>query len=94
MAVSDLRVNRASETVGIYALGFLDAAVALFERADEGQGLVDLTFYPAAYCLRHGLELLAKQMKSLRGVRASGSQAALHTRALVQGAVAAPDRVR
>lgn len=51
-----------SETVGIYAVGFLDAAVTLFGKADEGRGLVDLTFYPAAYCMRHGLELLAKQM--------------------------------
>jgi hypothetical protein len=62
MALAELRANRTSETVGIYAIGFLDASVTLFGRANQGRGLVDLTFYPAAYCLRHGLELLAKQM--------------------------------
>ena len=46
----------------MYAVGFLDAAVALFARANEGRGMVDLTFYPAAYCLRHGVELLVKQL--------------------------------
>lgn len=62
MTVALLGPNRISETVGVYAVGFLDAAVTLFGKAAAGRGLVDLTFYPAAYCLRHGLELLAKQM--------------------------------
>lgn len=62
MSIAVLSANRLSETVGIYSVGFLDAAATLFGKAATGQGLVDLTFYPAAYCLRHGLELLAKQM--------------------------------
>jgi hypothetical protein len=62
MALAHLAASRQSETVGVYAVGFLDAAVALFERANDGAGMVDLTFYPAAYCLRHGVELLMKQL--------------------------------
>lgn len=62
MALAHLAANRQSDTIGIYAVGFLDAAVTLFARANEGRGMVDLTFYPAAYCLRHGVELLVKQL--------------------------------
>lgn len=62
MAVADIRMNQHFEPVGIYALGFLDSAQALFQRADDGRGLVDYAFYPAAYCLRHGIELFVKQM--------------------------------
>src|SRR5580704_6076274 len=62
MALAHLAANRQSDTMGIYAVGFLDAAVALFERANHGAGMVDLTFYPAAYCIRHGVELLVKQL--------------------------------
>jgi len=43
-----------------------DSAAALFERANRAHGwahgLVNFAFYPAAYCLRHGLELFIKQM--------------------------------
>jgi len=62
MGVADIRMNQHFEPVGIYALGFLDSAEALFRRASDGHGLVDFTFYPAAYCLRHGIELFVKQM--------------------------------
>jgi hypothetical protein len=62
MALAHLAANKQSETVGVYAVGFLDAAVALFERANDEAGMVDLTFYPAAYCIRHGVELLVKQL--------------------------------
>lgn len=62
VAVADIRMNQHFEPVGIYARGFLDSAHALFQRADEGRGLVDFAFYPAAYCLRHGIELFVKQM--------------------------------
>jgi hypothetical protein len=65
MALAHLAANRQSETIGVYSVGFLDAAVALFARANEGRGMVDLTFYPAAYCLRHGVELLVKQLSVL-----------------------------
>lgn len=62
MGVADIRMNQHFEPVGIYALGFLDSAEALFRRASDGHGLVDFAFYPAAYCLRHGIELFVKQM--------------------------------
>lgn len=63
MAVADIGINvRSGATVGLYSLGFFESAVTLFERADRGRGLVDLAFYPAAFCLRQGLELLLKQM--------------------------------
>lgn len=55
-------MNQHFEPLGIYARGFIDSAQALFERADEPRGLVDFAFYPAAYCLRHGIELFVKQM--------------------------------
>lgn len=62
MAVADIQMNQHFERLGIYALGFLDSASALFRRAEEGTGLVDYAIYPAAFCLRHGLELFIKQM--------------------------------
>lgn len=62
MALADIRTNRYDEPLGIYALSCFDAAAALFERADDGHGLVDYSFYAAAQSLRHGLELLAKQL--------------------------------
>lgn len=62
MAVATLALNKNDETLGCYSLGFLDSAVALFKRADAGLGMVDLAFYPAAFSLRHGLELFIKQM--------------------------------
>lgn len=62
MAVADITMNKHFEPVGIYALGYLDAAAGLFDRADKGHGLVDYAFYPAALCLRHGLELFIKQI--------------------------------
>ena len=62
MAVVDIRMNQHFEPLGIYALGFLDSAVALLSRADSGAGFVDFAVYPSVYCLRHGLELFIKQM--------------------------------
>jgi len=62
MAIADIRNNQHFEPLGIYALAFLDSASALFRRADEGIGLVDYAIYPAAFNLRHGLELFIKQM--------------------------------
>jgi hypothetical protein len=62
VGIGDIRMNQHFEPVGIYALGFLDSAEALFRRASDGHGLVDFAFYPAAYCLRHGIELFVKQM--------------------------------
>jgi len=62
MARADIGMNQHLEPLGIFALGFLDAAAALFDRADQGAGLVDYAIYPAAYCLRHGLEVVIKQM--------------------------------
>src|SRR5262249_12355999 len=62
MSFAGIRNNPHFEPMGIYASGFLDSAAALFARADRGEGLVDFAFYPAAYCLRHGLELFIKQM--------------------------------
>jgi hypothetical protein len=61
MATAEIRFNRYCEPLGIYAEGFLDSAVAIFARANAGEGLVDFAFYPGAYCLRHGLELFIKQ---------------------------------
>jgi len=61
MANAELAANRLGETLGTYAIGFLDAARVLFAHANDGRGLVDLYFYPAAFNLRHGLELFAKQ---------------------------------
>lgn len=55
-------MNQYFEPLGIYAHGYLDSACALFDRADKGRGLVDYAFYPAANCLRHGLELFIKQV--------------------------------
>jgi hypothetical protein len=43
-----LAANRISETIGIYSIGSLDAAVVLFQRARDGRGLGNCTFYPAA----------------------------------------------
>lgn len=43
MSIAVLSANRISETVGIYAVGFLDAAVTLFGKAADGRGLVDVT---------------------------------------------------
>lgn len=62
MSVIDITMNQHYEPLGIYAEGFLDAAAALFNRAVRGEGLVDYAFYPAAYNLRHGIELFVKQM--------------------------------
>lgn len=62
MAIADIRNNQHFEPLGIYAMAFLDSASALFRRADEGAGLVDYAIYPAAFNLRHGLELFIKQM--------------------------------
>jgi len=56
----ELAANRLGETLGTYATGYLDAARVLFQHAADGEGLVDLYFYPAAHALRHGVELLAK----------------------------------
>jgi hypothetical protein len=61
VAYAELAPNRLGEPLGTYAVGYLDAARVLFAHADDGGGLVDLYFYPAAMCLRHGLELFAKQ---------------------------------
>jgi hypothetical protein len=61
VAYAELGPNRLGETLVTYAIGYLDAARVLFEHANEGRGLVDLYFYPAAMNLRHGLELFAKQ---------------------------------
>lgn len=61
MAYAELGPNKLGETLGTYAIGYMDAARVLFEHANEGRGLVDLYFYPAAMSLRHGLELFAKQ---------------------------------
>lgn len=61
MAYAELGPNKLGETLGTYAIGYMDAARVLFEHADAGRGLVDLYFYPAAMNLRHGLELFAKQ---------------------------------
>jgi hypothetical protein len=60
--LAHLAANRTSDTIAMYAMGFLDASVALFERAHDDCGPVDLAFYPAAYCMRHGVELLIKQL--------------------------------
>jgi hypothetical protein len=62
MTIADLRANNLSEGLGIYAIGFLDGAVAIFSRANASRGLVDCAIYPGAYCLRHGVELFVKQM--------------------------------
>ena len=62
MAIAEIGFNRYAEPLGLYAEGFLDSAVAIFERADKGTGLVDLAFYPGAHCLRHGVELFIKQV--------------------------------
>ena len=62
MTVAEIRGHEHQEPLGILARGFFDSARAIFERADAGHGLVDFAFYPGAYCLRHGLELLTKQM--------------------------------
>lgn len=62
MAVAEIRGHQHQEPLGILARGFFDSARAIFERADAGRGLVDFAFYPGAYCLRHGLELLTKQI--------------------------------
>lgn len=63
MPLAHLAANRLPGGVlGSYSAGFVDAAIALFRRAREGRGLVDFTFYPAAYCLRHGIELFVKQL--------------------------------
>lgn len=59
---AQLAANRLGEPVGLYATAYFDAADVLFSRAASGRGLVDLCFYPAALSLRHGLELLAKQI--------------------------------
>jgi hypothetical protein len=59
---AELNSTKLWDALGSYSVGFLDAAVALFDRAKSGTGLVDCTFYPAAYCLRHGVELFIKQM--------------------------------
>lgn len=61
MTHAQLAANRLGEPIGRYATAYLDAARVLFTHANEGRGLVDLYFYPAALNLRHGLELLAKQ---------------------------------
>jgi len=39
MSTADIRMNQHFEPLGIYALGFLDSAVALFARANTGHGL-------------------------------------------------------
>lgn len=62
VAVADIRANKFFEPMGRYALGCLDAALGLFERANADRGYVDYAFYPAAQSLRHGLELFIKQM--------------------------------
>lgn len=62
MAIAEIRGHEHQEPLGLFALGFFDSATALFERAVDGHGLINFAFYPAAYCLRHGLELLTKQM--------------------------------
>lgn len=62
MSMVDITMNQHYEPLGIYAEGFLDSAAALFNRAVRGEGLVDYAFYPAAYNLRHGIELFVKQM--------------------------------
>jgi hypothetical protein len=62
VVLAHLSANKIDDTIGVYSVGFLDAAAGLFERARRGHGLVDCTFYPAAYCVRHGLELLIKQL--------------------------------
>jgi hypothetical protein len=61
VAYAELAANRLGEPLGTYAIGYFDAARVLFTHANEGKGLVDLYFYPAAMCLRHGLELFSKQ---------------------------------
>ena len=55
--IAELHINKQDETVGIYAAAFLDAASVIFEH-----GTCDFAPYPGMYCLRHGLELFAKQL--------------------------------
>jgi len=62
VTIIELRKHRFEEPLGNLALGFLDAAAGLFQRANNHVGEVDWAFYPAAHCFRHGLELFIKQM--------------------------------
>jgi hypothetical protein len=55
--IAELHINKQDETVGIYAVAFLDAARTIFEH-----GICDFAPYPGMYCLRHGLELFVKQV--------------------------------
>ena len=55
--MAELHINRQDETVGMYAIAFLNAASSIFEH-----GICDFAPYPGMYCLRHGLELFVKQM--------------------------------
>ena len=61
-SVAELAPNRLGETVGTYAIAYLDAAAVLLRHGAAGRGFQDLCFYPAAHNLRHGLELIAKQI--------------------------------
>src|SRR5690349_16954143 len=40
----------------------LDSAAAEFRRANEGHSYAEVAIFPAAFLMRHGLELMAKQM--------------------------------
>lgn len=55
--MAELHINKIDETVGIYAVSFLDAAARIFEH-----GICDFAPYPGMFCLRQGLELFVKQM--------------------------------
>lgn len=55
--MAELHINKRDETVGIYAIAFLNAASSIFEH-----GICDFAPHPGMYCLRHGLELFVKQM--------------------------------
>jgi hypothetical protein len=59
--VAELHINKSDETVGIYAIAYLDAAIHIFEH-----GVCDFAPYPAMFCLRHGLELFVKQISVYR----------------------------
>jgi hypothetical protein len=60
--IAELAPNRVGEAVGTYAVAYLDAAGVLLRHGAAGRGMQDLCFYPAAHNLRHGLELVAKQI--------------------------------
>lgn len=62
MAIAEIGGHKHQEPLGLFALGFFDSAAALFQRAVDGRGMVDCAFYPAGSCLRHGVELLIKQL--------------------------------